>query len=243
MIDRAYVVAALLATSACGRIAFDDACTDVPGLLAYFPMNDGDVAQTRLRDRSGHERDGQIFGAVPPAIGAGIVGSGLVFPEQSTSYIDVEGIPFPSGDDAAVTFATWVFEADASASSVIVDMPPSPRLDVWLAGYDDLVCINTANSDCWGTSVGYAGRWTHIAAILREGSIDQSVLFIDGERATTSCPAPPCTTARAFGNPMRLGASDVYALTATLDEVRLYERELSDDEVRALYSNSVCSQQ
>jgi hypothetical protein len=228
------VLALLLACVGC-RVHFDeraDPCAAVPGLVAYFPMEQGDIAGTVLRDRSGNSHDGLIVGNPAPVLSPGMIGDSLDFAATSTAYVDVAGLPLDDSDGAAVTVAAWFSHAGPSPDEVLFDFPPPdvlPRYDLW--ALNDKLCINTHLGECWGIAGAYSDRWVHVAAIFRNGLETTSELYVDGVAVAMTCLQTPCTASRTFANPLRLGAADYYAYHSTLDEVRLYDRALDPGEI------------
>ena len=226
-----------------GDTVVDDAqCTAIAGVLAHYPMNAGDITTGNvLRDRSGNAYDGSIIGSPAPALTAGHDGECLDFSATTEAYVDIGGLPLAGTSGAAVTIAFWFFRDTATASDdVIIDFPPPPaRYDLWLI--NQRLCINTANGECWGVrDPGMFDRWVHVAAVMKNGPQADSYFYVDGARAVIACLSAPCDAIRTVRNPLRLGATNPYTWQGKLDEVRLYDRELTAQEVASLYNDAVC---
>ncbi|HZJ14848.1 MAG TPA: LamG domain-containing protein, partial [Chthoniobacteraceae bacterium] len=69
--------------------------------------------------------------------------------------------------------------------------------------------------------------WHQLAVTVSEGKL---ALFYDGQRTGGLSALPPANAAIVIGS-----AGGMKFAAATLDEVRIYDRALSDDEIRALY--------
>src|SRR5512135_654431 len=95
-------------------VADVDGCTPIAGLLAYFPMEAGDIVGNVLQDRSGNAHDGTVFGTPAPVLSAGQVGGALDFTATTTAYVDIGGLVIDQTDGAAVTVMGW-FREDAAA--------------------------------------------------------------------------------------------------------------------------------
>lgn len=216
-----------------------DACPPIAGLLAYFPMEQGDIVGNVLHDRSGNGHDGSIIGTPAAVLSPGQVGDALDFTATTTAYVDVGGLIIDQSDGAAVTVMGWVFEPASSPNEVVFDFPPPTiRYDVWLVA--QYLCVNTQGGECWGLTGTFTGRWMHVAAILRNGLETTSALYVDGHPQTIGCSMASCSTSRTVMDPLRLGASDGYAFHGKLDEVRVYDRALSDAEIAALATGASC---
>ncbi|MGE5183487.1 MAG: LamG-like jellyroll fold domain-containing protein [Acidobacteriota bacterium] len=216
-----------------------DACTPIGGLLAYFPMEPGDIAGNVLRDRSGNGHDGTIIGTPAPALAPGQVGSALDFTATTTAYVDVGGLVVDQSGGAAVTVMGWVLQPSATANEVVFDFPPpNIRYDVWMIA--PYLCVNTQNGECWGETGAFTGHWLHVAAILRNGLETGSALYVAGQAQPIGCSMATCANSRTVMDPLRMGAADGYAFHGMLDEVRVYDRALSDAEIAALASGATC---
>ena len=227
-----------------------DACTEIPGLLAYYPMNAGDLAGTAVRDHSGNARDGTLLGdslVKPSIVSMGHADESMDFRGTTTGnleYIEIGNLPLPTSNGEGVTISMWINRAsNIMVSDVLIDLPPSPRYDVWMV--NSRLCINTQNSECWGvTSSTLVDRWAHVTAVIKNGIETQSELYIDGIAQSSGCvsdPTFPCTFSRAIANPLRLSAGDsTYTYRGLMDEVRVYDHVLSAQQIAALAQDRTC---
>lgn len=94
-------------------------------------------------------------------------------------------------------------------------------------------------STAYGTTVLNSGQWYHVA--FRYDSTSQTVaLFLDGNQdgANATAPIPPNST---YGGPLIIGSSAVFPTTrefkGTIDEVKLYNRSLTNAEILAVVNN------
>ena len=139
----------------------------------------------------------------------------------------------------------------------------APEMSVmyWMCQYElsatDMATISLGWWDCWmGKTIGGAeqneiafqaivpvqsgvmietGRWYHVAISRSSTSLD---IYVDGELKNTqeaTGPMPEYTT-----QPLRIGAlsenaGSYYPFIGSLDEIRVYSKALSADEIKAVY--------
>lgn len=101
------------------RLHFDDACTPVPGLVAYFPMEQDDIVGNTLRDHLGKAHDGAIFGTPAPVLSPGQVDDALDFAATATAYVDISGLALDTTTGTAATVAGWFHSSDPSPNTVL----------------------------------------------------------------------------------------------------------------------------
>lgn len=85
------------------------------------------------------------------------------------------------------------------------------------------------------------GEWTHIAAVLPDGATNVTAhrLYINGRRdfISNSLPQTMSTaTATSVNFARRASAADRH-LAADLDDIRIYSRDLTDDEIAEIYAD------
>jgi hypothetical protein len=76
-------------------------------------------------------------------------------------------------------------------------------------------------------------RWVHLAVVVRDNII---TFYLDGRAVGISCFGNQFTfPARDVGAPLTIGSFERDEFNGLLDDVRIYNRALSDNEVKALY--------
>jgi hypothetical protein len=163
---------------------------------------------------------------------AGIVGSGLSF-DGSRCY----HVPSLMGwDTTAFTISAWVRLTSNSVDQPVVMRSsggchsPSLRTHADTLGfltYD----TSDAHQYAWTSSGVTAGRWQHLA--VRWDGTAQSV-FIDGQCSCSNTPALPIVVAANSEFALGCDAVDGRQFRGQLDEVRIYDRALTDDEMPTL---------
>jgi parallel beta-helix repeat protein len=210
------------------------------GLICYWNYNEG--SGTVAHDSSGYENDGTIVGT---SWVSGVFGSGLEITD--TDYVG--GIP-SSYDDSisnALTFTAWVksYEPNGNIQSIIFD----GREDSWGWGSYFMIFIDqtTAKLGCvikkYGSviysesSIPTDGTWTHITFVFNDSSNMMSI-FINGilDNTTTTADFYYNSGEQPFigNNHWAVGDNQWAPLNGVLDEVRLYNRALTVDEIQEL---------
>ncbi|MBN1674285.1 MAG: zf-HC2 domain-containing protein [Kiritimatiellae bacterium] len=212
------------------------------GLVAYWPFDetDGDV----LIDHSGNEHHGTIYGA---ARVDGRFGRALRFGGQN-DRVDV-GNPPKLRLTGAMTLSAWVFFEEFSGGRIVNKQGVDPR------GW-------SLNLEQWGTAVLQIARgpqrdkclsiesepllhkrntWVHLAGVFEPGRALK--IFVDGQLSRTRTDDIPN---QQYDSPLNvhIGRRPVEQVSCPfagrIDEVRVYDRALSDQEIAALYQ--LCSQ-
>lgn len=221
------------------------------GPVASFPCEALDGAF--LRDRSGHGRDARCDGAGCPDIVPGRVGNACDFTAESrrlrVSYDPVFMPGARSGAPETLTVAFWVYFHDpapeAFASSSAIGLPAgSGSANVWQSYFStasDPALAGFISADDAEIRSLYAPepilveRWIHLALVYDGGT---KLLYFDGVEAARA----EGETLRVSNQDVLIGADEndgsvlVFPLRGMLDEILLYDRALSPDEIRALAS-------
>jgi prepilin-type N-terminal cleavage/methylation domain-containing protein len=149
----------------------------------------------------------------------------------SNGYIDISGLPVStsSGDQTTVTF--WMKWLGGNG-----EMPIGwTSYDLWLSG--DHFGFNTAQGDIYGidgASAKLADDWHHIAAVFTNNGTLQNSLFIDGVEQSLSTVQGSSHGDRTVGSNFRFSGwlnNSSYRFNGLIDELRIYNRGLSDSEV------------
>lgn len=205
------------------------------GLIAYYPFNGN------ADDESGHGHDGVVLGGVAYQTN-GVVGRAVVF-DGSTAKIQI-----PHADDLNLggpfSITCWMKSSGSNPNGALLAKIQSftPRNGYLLAVNPDLNpdSIRMIINKDWPTVHGIASstknvldaNWHHVTATYDEEIL---TLYIDGriemQTAYTNGLTPNTL-------PLYLGwdpyGSDRY-FNGQLDEVRIYNRALSEPEINELY--------
>jgi Concanavalin A-like lectin/glucanases superfamily len=219
--------------------AFAGQCVDVPGVLARWQFDEN--AGLVTHDATGHGHDGRLINGVTWA--PGLSGSGVRF-DGENDYLDVPTISSFGTKSFAVL--AWVSSTDRNGEqSRVVGMDPTPG-SLFLNfgnGAPYLEARDTLEAD-WGVKPDNNfdvsdGAWHQIGFVI-DREARQSRLYVDGALRK----AEPRPSTGSFGDapdknaPLRMGgqsSNPANAWSGVLDEVQIFERALSDSDVRALY--------
>ena len=196
------------------------------GLVAYFPFNGN------ANDASGNGNNGIVYGATLTTNRFGTPNSAYYFPGNN-DWISVPDAPSLNLTNG-FTLSAWInFEVGGTFGPRIVDKfmyslftepnGGSRALRMYLSDQTSLMtAINV-----------YAGQWYHVV-----GSYDlhQRKIYLNGSLVASDS----CTFALIPNSlPLEIGRKPVYGydnFKGIIDEVRVYNRALSDSEVQQLYS-------
>jgi len=211
------------------------------GLVLYYPFdrNEGD----KVTDQGNVGNHGKVYGAKWTLLGKN--GGGYEF-DGKDDYIDAgKGSSFKLTGE--ITIALWVFRKNENSTHYRLlsrshlrnadfglSIKPNNNIGTFVYSIDKRAAVTLNNSD----SSGFIPlkKWTHVVSVFNGRTLKA---FIDGE-LTLNSPAP-----RKMGiskkSPNiyigRLGWAKKwnYEFNGILDDVMIYNRALSDEEVMGLY--------
>ncbi len=200
------------------------------GLVAYYPFNGN------AKDESGNGNDGEVNGAT---LTVGRHG-------QAEQAYNLDGVDdyltfdisssFPFGENAfgmavwiniANTLPTWrtILATDTyntKGGNGISLYQNGKELSFWVGGF------NSAKNICHASDLFGTATWTHVIVTRNKGSVN---LYVDGVRKAAG------TVPRILdGNLLYLGKNiSNFFYYGQIDDVRIYNRALSEAEVKELY--------
>lgn len=188
----------------------------------------------QVLDGSGNDNDGTVYGA---ALAPGKFGQALSFGGDG-DYVGI-GQPESLKITGEVTLAGWIRAVnDGLAHTVIsrgyaymVNAPYSGNM-VEFYGHD--------GTDSTGCAKGweYDNQWIHLAAVIRPYSGSWTLKgYVNGEEVCTDT-NPNFNGPRETGEIVDIGRLGGYGgrdFNGLIDEVRIYDRALSESEVKQLY--------
>ena len=207
------------------------------GLVAYYSFDD-----CSAKDLSGNENDGIIYGA---KCVDGKFGKALSF-DGVDDYVDIEGSFLTNFDgENTLTAAAWV---NIKGNGVGCCDPIVAQRDErgWALRYDErdagaeIEFIVHNNAGVWvgdksdfGAPLPSFGDWHLIAGVLDK---NQLRLYVDGVLVDT---AYFSGVIDSMGTEIDIGSACDGYFNGIIDEVRIYNRALSEEEIRALYERGV----
>jgi hypothetical protein len=212
------------------------------GLVGYWPFDGKYVnwATGVVSDISGNGNSAQINNmSISTSPVAGKLGQALAF-DGSTSYLAV-GTP-TSEPSSAITIAAWIYKNTNVPWASILDRYGGEDLDCFSLGFDGstgqnlMLNSNGTSGNNWNAvtsnSAVSTGKWVHVA-VSSNGS--SATFYINGIADGTQATVPVCNT-----GPFIIGANfpggDEY-FNGKIDDLRLYNRALSAQEISALYTS------
>lgn len=195
------------------------------GLVAYYPLDSGSGTTAEDESRAGNENDGTLQNS-PTRVTAKI-DNGLRFRESG--YIEVGDSPSLDIDNS-FTWSTWVRLENKTSDSTVFGK--SGAYELTIHGNDIKI---VSWGDDWFPSYTFPEReWTHIAVTGNSGGTSRK-LYINGTQVASGGPS---YTMDQSGNPLQVGRwpdQDGNGINGSIDDLRIYNRSLSQDEIRAIY--------
>jgi hypothetical protein len=201
--------------------------------VLYYSFDEG--AGNEVKDDSGEGYDGEISGA--PEWVDGRFASGLKFSGEVNDYVQInKPLTIGSGNN---TVALWIRVPENAAGRVGVilgNYPANPNSNWELHSNGQLrVWWNNGNPDLYGGTDLRDDEWHHLT-FVRDTDTGRFSMYIDGKREA----APgelggseiEFTTFHRIGGDNR-GDNSPW-LQATVDELVIYNRALTRDEVQGL---------
>jgi Concanavalin A-like lectin/glucanases superfamily/Chitobiase/beta-hexosaminidase C-terminal domain/Right handed beta helix region len=218
-----------LIASAVASATFTVTSTAPTGLVARFQFSEGGGSQTV--DSSSNQNVGVLTNGVGWTTGR--YGSGLAF-DGIDDYVRVESPDLPTGD---FTWAAWIRASQwKSFQGVLMGGDDiGPELAVEGTGRI-LVVHDGGRQRMVGASAIPTGTWSHIT-LTRAGSLLR--IYINGVQdavgATSGTPYGFGTCSLLIGIDSDTGCTGALngSFAGTIDEVRVYNRALSESEIRS----------
>jgi hypothetical protein len=215
------------APASTGRIDLDR------GLVGWWKL-DGD-----LKDATPYANDGTGSNVTPTVDRTGTANSAYDFTGASDSYVSIP-VGTAQQPTAQITLSLWakVDGNGANPPRAIIVSKNSSYIDACFSGKVLFsLMLTTGQKLITGGSCGAVGSWHHYAATY-DGSTAR--LYEDGQQVASGAYTDPVAE---NATPLYIGRYNGggYTLNGAADDVRLYNRALSADEVTALYSRSQAS--
>ncbi len=203
-------------------------------LAGWWKFDEG--SGNTANDSSGNDNDGTVTGATWTS---GLIDGALDF-DGIDDYVDCgdnEDFDSPSTTNA-LTISAWVYPETVSGRQGIISKWLANERAYLLELYDDEVEFALGYNNGSSYKVLYAsadletGQWYHIAAVY-DGSY--MTIYVDGAFVdeTAWSTAPSSTSANVHIGDLQYTTARRY-FNGTIDDVRIYNRALSDEEVEAL---------
>lgn len=208
-------------------VAVDD------GIVAYWAFNDngGNTAS----DSTGNGYDGDLIG--DPQWVDGYYGGGLEFDQVE----DEVNVPFHENlNQETFTICAWANVEVGSANHRAVvsnrDEPPTSGFIIYATPQNTWQFWTGDGATPWVSVQGpevNLGEWDHVAGTFSDGT---QKFYVNGELAGETASKPNFNTRQELliGAGANERANHEYLFKGIIDEVRLYDRALDEDEISAV---------
>ena len=211
------------------------------GLVAYWPLDASSISGDAVEDVWG-DNEGTINGALN--IVAGQVGDALEFDGQT--FVDIPGtdsLNF-SGKEQ-MTVAAWANVAsddpvDGVVAGCCGSIVAQRDVNSWALRYDGrnegqemefIVSPGWVGDSGFGAPRPGPGEWHHLAAVV---TISEVNLYFDGELLATIAFAGPIAS---NGPETEIGRAGDGGFMGLIDEVLIYDRALSEAEIKQIFQS------
>jgi hypothetical protein len=206
------------------------------GLVGFWPADEpsGDIAY----DASGFGNHGALTSGALRV--AGKIGGALQLDRAQAQSLVADNVPVNLNDGGCNTVCFWM---NWGGSSGQMPFGWNTSYDLYLAS--EAFGFNTGQGNILGVaSAGLESRWVHVAAVFPNGDVKtRAKLYVDGVAQTLTDRLGSETTASKSATPRVIfsnwGAAGSYHFTGKLDDMRIYDRELTAQEVATVYAESV----
>jgi len=217
------------------------------GLVGYWTLNQNDINGTTAYDRSGNGFNATLTSS--PTNATGKIREGLNF--ASSAYLN---IPYTATTslyaDNAITFSAWVKpNTDPAAYDCIVGTTTNGGFNngyaLYWIGNSWRFFVNLYTSNVAFTAAVYPAsdrNWRHIVGTYdKNAGSNQINIYVDGVKGTPGTLAVPISYGAS--PPFTIGKCGGYAqyFKSIIDDVRIYNRALSAQEVANLYNSAKTS--
>lgn len=229
----------------------------LPAAAAPITVTDGLVLHysfdTDAADQSGNGHDGTVVGATHLATG-GHGGTGAYSFDGADDHIFADGLnEVNTAAGGLNTVAFWMYWERDNTSMPFSWGSDNGYNDLWLVtGYPyggmNGFGFNSGNGDIYGVSNDdLDSRWVHVTAVFQNGynASNGNVLYIDGVRQNLSQQAWGGGSNRGADSYIQLSGWDAgsgYEFPGRLDELFVYNRGLTDEEVLSIYHAETTAQ-
>ena len=230
------------------------------GLVSYWTFDRKDIAGGTVKDVWG-ENDGKIVGA--PKIVDGHVGEALEF-DGSDDYVNLTNLGDFGEQVAASTFEAWVktsFKKDWTTLFKVLDQGCNMAWAIDVnrsakAGFpfaEDIVHYyvrqkSAAGCNAIAVEIEFPlsdGKWHHIVFAIVDAGESEVSIYMDGEpQEVIVGDAKKLDTFIPFVEPVYIGAANNRGnverfFPGIIDEVRIYDRPLTDAEVTRNFESKI----
>jgi len=209
------------------------------GLVGYWDFNEsaGNIAY----DKSGKGNHGTLVNGEEADWVDGQIGKSIKF-DGDGEYVNAGDINEIDGV-SQLTITAWFYRS-SSAHVLTIEKAPNGNNITGINLNATTLYTNLGNGSGPYGSYSYSGTgWFYVTMVFDGGQADNATklkLYINGAQVTTSFSGTIPATNDINSSDFLMGISNIYSLNSTgrMDEVRIYNRALSESEVGRLYKLS-----
>lgn len=208
------------------------------GLKGYWSFNGQDVSGTTAYDRSGAGNTGTLSG---PTKTAGKVGQALSF-DGTNDEVTVGDINAMDGV-ANVTLSAWMKRSAANAHVTVgKSVTANQRFDInFYSDGNVYLNINDGASQQYGYFASNDTNWHYVVMVFdgsQTGNTNRLKAYVDGVATSLTFSGTIPATTHSNSDSFVIGRNSVngFYSSGKIDEVRLYNRSLTEAEAYALYN-------
>jgi hypothetical protein len=201
------------------------------GLVGLWSFNGDDMSGTTAYDRSGAGNTGTLTNGPTKTIGK--IGQGVSF-DGTDDYVDITNVAF----SGTFTFSTWFYTTNNSQTGIIFGEDGGSDAGgpkIGMTGGNIFVRVNNTGGDS-SVAVPTVGQWHHM--VVTRNSSSKVDLYIDGGTATRLNGDAAQTDTYDLDKIGCNGSTPDQCFAGKLDELRIYNRDLSAAEISSLYNTS-----
>ncbi|GAA4494465.1 glycoside hydrolase family 2 [Actinoallomurus oryzae] len=221
---------------ASGSVGAGDGTTYPPGTpgldgVSFYPLDEG--SGTVTEDTVGTHDASLVNG---PAWTTGHAGSALQF-NGSNQYADTGAAILDTTGNYSVSAWVKLDRLGSFATAVSQDGDTNSAFYLQYSGQDNRFAFSFAGVRALAPSAPQTGQWYHLVGV-RDAASGTLTLYVNGQKAGTAaaCLGDASTGHTVIGRG-RYGGNPVDFWPGAIDQVHMYDRALSADEVGQLYQS------
>jgi hypothetical protein len=203
------------------------------GLVGIWSFNSKDLSD-KVYDRSGNGNDGYVNGrATSTQKTIGKVGQALDF-DGTADYVYL-GTPASLFPTSAITISAWIRPDQLASASQIVSNDDALTISNQMRTQGTGLRCSISNTTSTQGSTLVVDEWAHVACVYDGANIINYINGINvGSTALTGSISYPNSNTEPWRIGRRGDAAPGY-FNGRIDEVRIYDRALTDSEMKQLY--------
>ena len=220
-------------------IPLADAQLPLDGVVSYWSFDDGTIAGGKVEDVLG-DNDGELDGN--PKSVAGKVGKALEF--NGENFVHIPGTAsLEFAGEKEMSVVAWVnADSDSPVQGVVAGccgtIVAQRDVNGWALRFDGrnagqemefIVQPGWQGDGGFGAATFDKGKWHHIVGVVAD---KEMFLYVDGKQEKDMTYNGPMSTG---GSETEIGHASDGGFVGIIDEVMIYSKALSEDEVEQIY--------